>query len=598
MFSSSVLHEREVGERVDRERLHSSTSLPLRLTLRCFLRILRPYWLSREGLAGWGMLATIVALNASFIYLNTLLNTWQRDFWDSIERYEMDRFFPFLLQFSLIALFWVLSNVYNTYINSRLCIRWRRWLTEHVLEDWMRGSAYYKMQLLDAHTDNPDQRIAQDLNEYVVGTLSLFLSTLSDIANLITFSVVLWGLSHSVTLELWGQQVTLPDGYLLYISLCYSCLGTIATFLIGRPLVRLTFRQERYEANFRYALVRVRENSESIALYNGEAQEDRNLGESFSEILSNLMRLIYCRMRLALLTRTYLRVGGVFPILIAAPMYFAKIITMGTIMQISNAFSHVQGALSTLVTSFTAWAAWKATVDRLALYFDAIDEAQGLKCAIPAREGQGVRLSGLEVRTPSGDKLIKGLSLELSPGERLLIRGPSGCGKTTLLRAVAGLWPYASGQVSFPGEGEVMFLSQRPYLPLGSLRAAACYPHPEDHSERVGEFLAQLGLARLIPDLDRSDNWSQMLSLGEQQRVALVRALLARPALLFLDEASSALDEETEDLAYSLLESALPSTIIVSVGHRPGLDRHHNVALQGDGLGNWSVVARQGGSHV
>lgn len=595
MFKIPVLNARE--QQADPElakKLHKTDSLPLKYSIRAFFKIAVPYWKTRDSLVSWILLGLIIALTTGAIYLATAFNSWYKSFWDTIQNYDVPGFKHYLLMFVILATIHVVVSVYNAYLRSRLAIRWRRWLTDHVMHEWLSDDAYYKMQLADRNTENPDQRISEDLNAFVSNSISLLLGTATDLAMIGTFGVVLWDLSHSVTLTLWNDDtITLPDGYLLYLAIVYALAGTVFTFLFGRPLVKLNFRQQRYEADFRFSLIRVRENSESISLYKGEREEERILSARFKDVVVNYIKLITCTKRLGFFTLSYAQLAVIFPILVAAPMYFAKIITMGSIMQISSAFGRVQDSLSTLIDNFTSWAAFKADIDRLALYFDSMEAADRVHCLEPEKDGAVFKVEALEVRTPAQQQLCRELSMKLNSGDRLLIRGRSGCGKSTLIKTIAGIWPYASGNVNFPEKASTLFLSQRPYLPLGTLRQAAAYPGTPEQDGRVEQYLDLLGLSRLKEYLDVDDNWSQSLSLGEQQRIAVIRALLLKPDVVFLDEASSAMDEQSEKVAYTLLSENLPSSIIVSVGHRSTLRAFHNLTLEcADGL-DWKVVNTQ-----
>lgn len=589
MFKQPILSEQEQQQKS--ERPNGVDSLPLKKSIAAFCRILTPYWKSRQSLKGWFYLVLIVSLTSGAIYLATAINSWYKRFWDTIQNYDVDGFKHELMIFAILATIHVLVSVYNAYLRSRLAIHWRRCLTGNVMGEWLENSTYYKMQLLDRKTENPDQRIAEDLNAFVTRTISLLLGTATDLAMLVTFGVVLWDLSHSVTLTLWNDStITLPDGYMLYLALVYAVAGTLLTFIIGKPLVKLNFRQQRYEADFRFSLIRVRENAESISLYKGEKIEEEILRKRFFNVVGNYVRLIIFEKRLGFFTLGYAQLAVIFPILVAAPMYFAKIITMGSIMQINSAFGRVQDSLSTLVSNFSSWAAFKADVDRLALYFDSMyvsEQVQCLKSTLST--DHGVHLYALEVRTPQGQRLCSELSASLSDGDRLLIRGQSGCGKSTLLKTIAGIWPYATGKVELP-EVKTLFLSQRPYLPQGTLREAAAYPDKPETGGLTERYFEQLGLSHLIEKLDEEDVWSQILSLGEQQRVAMVRALLLKPGLLFLDEASSAMDERSESTSYALIEEVMPKAIVVSVGHRSSLIERHNRQLLCRDAGHWELA--------
>ena len=562
----------------------AADSLPLKVSLASFWRMLKPYWTSKDSFVSWVLLIVIISLTAASIWIATSINSWYKTFWDTIQNYDVAAFKHQILIFAGLASIHVVVTVYKAFLQSRLAINWRRWLTGKVMNEWLEKSTYYKLQLTDKNTDNPDQRIADDLSLFVNATIVLFLGTTTDLAMMVTFAVVLWDLSGSVDLTLWnGYVLHLPDGYLLYLALIYSVAGTLITFVLGKPLVKLNFRQQRYEADFRFSLIRVRENAESIALYKGENIENLTLRDRFLNVVKNYISLINCQKRLGFLTLGYAQLAVIFPILIAAPLYFAKIITMGSIMQINSAFGQVQSALSTLVANFSDWASWKAVIDRLALFFDGMERADNCECIKAQKEGLQFKVENLEVKTQNGEVLGKDISFSLNLGDSLLIRGPSGCGKSTLIRTIAGIWPFSSGKISEPASGEVLFLSQRPYLPQGTLREAAGYPKAPESQGLTEKYFKALNLDHLIPLLDKEDIWSHILSLGEQQRVAFVRALLLKPKLLFLDEASSALDERSENIAYSLLKEELKDSIIVSVGHRSSLIAKHDFSLSCDG---------------
>ena len=590
MFKIPVFDGRHQLSAAERERLHGPESLPLKLSIHAFLKLVVPFWKTRESIFAWVLLGTIIAFTGGAVYLSTLFNSWRKDFWDAIQEYNLPGFVHYLWVFTVLAAIHVVTSVYNAYLRQCLVIRWRRWFTSRVMSDWLDDNTFYKLQLMDRKTENPDQRISEDLASYVTNTIRLILSTGTDLAMLITFGVVLWDLSNAVDMKLGDYELHLPDGYMLYLALVYAVGGTVLTFIIGKPLVRLNFRQQRFEADFRFSLIRVRENSESIALYHGEQVEGGILKNRFNNVVSNFVQLIRCEKRLGFFTFSYGQLAVIFPILIAAPMYFEKVISIVSIMQIISAFGVVQSSLSTLIDNFSSWASFKAVVDRLALYFDSMDystQVRGIEPGTAARFG----VSDLTVSRPGGEELCTDLKFALDPGDRLLIRGPSGCGKSTLIRAVAGIWPYCRGEVDFPEGARRLFLSQRPYLPQGTLRAAACYPEAPVTDGRVEQYFEKVGLGKFIARLDEENIWDHILSLGEQQRVAVVRALLLRPQLLFLDEATSALDEANEARVYGLLAAELPGSVMVSVGHRTTLLKAHNRTLTASGL-NWVFGAQ------
>lgn len=554
-------------------------SLPLKVTLKAFFLMLKSYWGCKDSIKSWILLVVIISLTGGSVYIATSINSWYKEFWDTIQNYDIDGFKHQLIIFAILASIHVIVSVYNAYLKSCLAINWRTWLTGKTMTRWLESDNYYKLQLADKNTDNPDQRIAEDLNMFVSSTIVLIIGTATDLAMMISFGVVLWQLSSAVDITIMGMSIHLPDGYMCYLALLYAILGTALTFYLGKPLVKLNFRQQRYEADFRFSLIRVRENSESIALYKGEEEENKYLRQSFSDLVANYIKLIVCTKRLGFLTLGYSQTAVIFPMLISAPLYFAKIITMGSIMQISSAFGRVQDSLSTLVSNFTSWASWKSVVDRLALFYLSMEEVEKLRCIAIEKNATKLEVRDLQIKSPRDKLLLEHVNLDLFSGESLLIRGASGCGKSTLIKALAGIWPYTQGQVRYLNEAKVLFLSQKPYLPQGSLRLAASYPSAPIEDGRTEQFFKLVGLEHLIPHLDEVDTWSHILSLGEQQRVAIVRALLNKPDMLFLDEASSAMDEQSESLVYDLLNQYLPKCIMISVGHRSTLIAKHKMVL-------------------
>lgn len=581
MFKTSIFKDEDNAKSL-RERFHGADSLPLKVSIKAAWRMIKLYWRSKDSLWSWLLLFFIVVLTSGAIYLAKVFNTWYKEFWDTVQNYDLPGFKHQLLVFVVLATIHVIVSVNNAYLRSLLCIRWRRWFTTKVMQDYLHSDTYYKMQLEDRKTENPDQRISEDLSGFVTSTVSLLLGTASDLAMLGTFGVILWDLSASVDMTLWnGYVLHLPDGYMLYLAIAYALIGTLLTFKIGKPLVKLNFRQQRYEADFRFSLIRVRENSESIALYKGNQTEEKILNNGFTSVVKNYLSLIKREKRLGFFTLSYAQTAVIFPLLIAAPMYFAKIISMGSIMQINSAFSRVQESLSTVIGSFSSWASYKAIIDRLALFFDSMDSSTEIHClnANKTKDTSAFMVESLTVSNPKAEPLWKNLSFALKKGQSLLIRGPSGCGKSTLIKTFAGIWPYAQGTVCEPEQDKILFLSQRPYLPLGTLKEAVCYPGDLVDDDIVINYLDKLGLSHLALSLDKQDNWSSILSLGEQQRIAIIRALLIKPNILFMDEASSALDEQIEQTAYQLIKSELKNSILMSVGHRSSLIKMHDFVL-------------------
>jgi putative ATP-binding cassette transporter len=543
-----------------------------------------PYWTSEEKWSARFLVAAVVALNLAAVWLNVRLNLWNRDFYNALQEYDWPGFLHQFWIFCLIATAWVIVAVYQLYLRQSLQIRWRRWMTERYLDRWLAGRAYYRMQLDQSVTDNPDQRIADDLERFTASSLALSLGLLDSVVTLVSFLFILWTLSGSLHIPLWGDAYLDIPGYMVIAAFIYAAAGTWLTQRIGSPLVRLLFDQQRYEADFRFSLVRLRENAESVAFYGGEQRELGVFLGRFGWVVSNWWDIIRRRKRLTWFTTGYQQLAIIFPFLAAAPRFFAKEIQLGDMMQIVSAFSQVQDALSFIVTSYTEIAELDSVVNRLAGFRNRTEEiAARQQEAAPIaidRAGVGVDVARLALDLPSGYRLHEDVSLAARPGAPVLVTGPSGAGKSTLLRAIAGLWPFGRGNVRI-GDGHALFLPQRPYLPLGTLADALAYPDRAQSHERV-ELEAALrivGLPYLIDHLDEEGNWAQRLSGGEQQRVGFARVMLMRPEIVFLDEATSALDEAAEAALYRLLREAEWHPTVVSVGHHGTLQRFHETII-------------------
>lgn len=553
---------------------------------RHFWLLAKPYWTSDEKWRAIGLLTLVIALSLGMVFMNVQFNSWYNVFYDTLQKLDAVGFKAAIIKFTWLALIAIAISVYAFYFQQMLEVKWRLWLTEHYISRWQAGQGYYRLQLTDQGTDNPDQRIAEDVAQFVSSTLSISLGLLRSIVTLVSFVGILWTLSGPIILG----GVTIP-GYMVWVAIIYALFGTVLTILIGRKLVGLNFMQQRYEADFRFGLVRVRENAESIALYRGEKIEAERLSQRLAYVVSNFWSLMKMQKRLGWFTSFWGQLAIIFPILVAAPRYFAKEISLGGLMQINSAFGQVYGALDFIIGSFTSLANWKAVIDRLSTFRESLDVVENLPVLPALRSGSNLSLSSLHIRKPDGSSLMQNMSLSLQAGERMLIRGPSGCGKSTLLRALSGIWPYAEGEIRYPEQGELLFLSQKPYLPLGSLREALYYPHPvKNNHDELAALMQLAGLSHLIAKLDEVDQWSHILSLGEQQRVAFIRVLLLKPVLLFLDEASSALDAASEAVLYGALLEHMPESIIVSVGHRDSLIGYHGRTLTWQAAQTWQYA--------
>ncbi|MGJ5208760.1 ABC transporter ATP-binding protein/permease [Bradyrhizobium sp. HKCCYLR20261] len=554
----------------------------LRSTIATVWRIAIPYFRSEDRLAGRILLAAVIAIELSLVAIQVLVNQWQNRFFNALQEYNWDSFIWEIGVFVGLAAIYILLAIYQLYLNQWLQIRWRRWMTEVYLRRWLSSATHYRMQLRGDIADNPDQRIAEDVQLFVDKTLNISIGLLSSIVSLASFTVVLWGLSNDAPLQLFGTQVSVP-GYLVWIALIYAVFGTVLTHWIGAPLVNLNFEQQRYEADFRFNLVRVRESSEQIALLRGEGAEQGQLTDRFGRVVQNWYQIMSRTKRLTAFTASYSQAAVIFPYVLVAPAYFAKTIQMGAIMQTASAFSQVQGALSFFVSTYRTLADWRSTVARLDGFDMAIESAAKLATEpqtidVVGHSGDSIELAQLLLKLPNGLPLIAAEGFRLESGERTLLTGPSGAGKSTLFRAIAGIWPFGSGAISVPGHAKLMMLPQRPYFPIGALKAAIVYPAAADAygADRIKEALAAVGLPQLADRLAEDGHWNRTLSLGEQQRLGIARALLHEPDYLFLDEATASLDEPGEAKLYRVIADRLPQTTVVSIGHRSTLHDFHD----------------------
>ncbi|GLU37510.1 ABC transporter ATP-binding protein/permease [Pseudomonas sp. NBRC 100443] len=539
-------------------------------------KLTAPYWRSEEKGMAWLLLIVVIALSLVVVALQVWLNNWSRDFYNALQNKDLKSFIHLMFMFSGIAAVFILTAVYRLYLTQMLTIRWRRWLTEQHFAAWLSHKNYYLMEQ-SGYTDNPDQRLTDDLKDFTDTTLSLGLGLISNIVSLVSFSVILWGVSGSI--ELFG--ISIP-GYMFWAALLYALVGSWLTHLIARRLIGLSNRQQRYEADLRFGLVRVRENAESIAQYDGDENERQRLMGRFANVWHNFRELMNVQKRLTFFSSGYAQIATVFPFIVASPRYFAGKIQLGELMQINSAFGNVQDGLSWFINAYGSLAGWRATCDRLLSFRRALEESQAEHAGIEVRkDGNGLQLKHLSLCLGDGSVLLEPTDLTLRAGEHVLISGPSGAGKSTLLRAMSGLWRYGAGQVQMPA-ARTLFLPQKPYLPIGSLATALSYPEePGRHGpERLREVLRLCRLEHLGERLDEAQHWQRLLSPGEQQRLAIARALLYAPAWLFLDEATSALDDNDEAALYQTLLEQLPGVTLVSIGHRADLRRFHERQLR------------------
>lgn len=542
-------------------------------------KLTTPYWRSEEKGLAWILLIAVIALSLFSVAISVVINSWYRDFYNALEKKDLAAFTRQIFYFCGIAAVGILSAVYRLYLTQMLTIRWRRWLTEQHFAKWLSHKNYYQLEQ-GGYTDNPDQRLSQDLDQFTTNTLSLGLGLVRTVVSLVSFSIILWGVSGSI--ELFG--ITIP-GYMFWAALVYALVGSWLTHLIGRRLILLSNQQERYEADLRFALVRVRENAESIALSNGEPNENERLSSRFGMVWGNFWTIMKVQKRLTFFTAGYSQIAIIFAFVVAAPRYFAGKIELGGLMQINSAFGNVQENFSWFIDAYTTLASWRATCDRLLSFRQAMAQNEQREPAFDVLlDGDALSLKGLGLQLGAGRQLLTNANLSIAAGERVMLSGRSGSGKSTLLRALGGLWNDGHGQLVVPAE-RYLFLPQKPYLPIGTLRDAISYPQASDAypAERFAEILQTCRLSHFIPRLDENNHWQRMLSPGEQQRVAFAKALLFAPRWLYLDEATSAMDEEDEAALYQALIDELPGVTLVSIGHRSSLKRFHRRHLRIEG---------------
>jgi putative ATP-binding cassette transporter len=551
---------------------------------RQFWRLAWPYFTPKRS---WKPLLTValVLLLALFaVRMNVLFSFWSKDFYDAVQALDANKFWLFMGLFGVLASVHVVRELFTYYVQQSFEIHWRTWLNERLTNDWLDHGAYYRGQFVPEPTDNPDQRIQVDIASFVTFSLSLSIGAIRALVSLIEFTVILWALSGA--LALWGVEIPRGMVFLVYL---YVLVATVFAFKIGRPLIQLNFLNEKLGADFRYALMRLREYSENIAFYRGENVERNTLFSRFQTLIKNVWSIVFRTLKFNGFNLTVSQIAVIFPWLIQAPRFLAGQIKLGDVMQTARAFGEVEEALSFFRMSYDNFAQYRAVLNRLTGFMEANQQARDLPVVQTQEQLAGLSLQGVTVQRPDGAPLLQDLNFSLGAGESLLVKGASGSGKTTLLRTLAGLWPYAAGVVARPVGARALFLSQKPYLPLGSLRTAVTYPAEHADDALVQTALRKVHLGHLLARLDEEADWSRILSLGEQQRLAFARVLINQPHIAFLDEATSATDEGLEHALYELLRHELPQCTFISVGHRSTLNGFHQRKLELQGEGRWAL---------
>lgn len=561
--------------------------------LRRFLRLTGPFFTqSSERWQARLLVVGVLALTLFQIGIQIRINIWNRDFFDALQYHNWAAFLRQMIIFAVLGSVSMGVAVYQVYVKQVLQLRWRRWLTAQLTSGWLEGGRHYQLNFVGEGVENPDQRIAENIRGATEMAVEFAIGIVNALLTLLSFIGILWSLSGILRFTVAGFDVAIP-GYMVGAAIFYAAVGSALTYWVGRPIVPANVRQNAAEADFRFALVRLRENSESIALIGGEPDEQKALAKNFGIVMAASLALMQAKRRLMWMTNGYAMLGIIYPTLVASPRYFTGEISLGGLMQITAAFGQVQTSLTWFVDNFPLIAEWRSHVSRVL----ELDDMLRTTIESTTESGDVTRISLLEESYPEGEEavafedlqitladgnvVIAETNAKIARGEKVLIMGESGSGKSTLMRAASGLWPWGSGSIRLPERSKIMFMPQRPYLPLGTLRAAIAYPAAARRFKRkaVEAALKRVGLAHLIGRMDESERWDRLLSGGEQQRVAFARALLHKPDWIFMDEATAALDDDNQNAMMGIFRDELRWTTLVSVGHRPGLDAFHDRTL-------------------
>lgn len=545
-------------------------------------QLVKSYWQSDQRFIAYFFFAVVVVMTITLVGLDLLVNKWYNYFYDALQAYDRHGVLRLVIVFTVLATFYILMVVYRYYIAQVFGLRWRRWLTNRFISRWLQNHSYYLIENFDGRTDNPDQRIQEDVGALVSSSMDLSMGLISAVTTFLAFIYVLWQLSGDLTVPLGSYGTINIPGYLVWVSALYAIIGTIFTLKIGRPLVLLNFEQQHREANFRFSAINLRSHAENVALYRGEEQQKGLIGRLFNKVLDNWYMIILRQRALLWFTAGYNQISIILPLAMALPNYFDKIFLLGGLMQTLSAFGKVQESLSFVVQAYPRIAEWQAVTQRLTTFVDHMNSADAdaereNKVDVQYHAENEIAIKGLTINTTRKSQLLGNINEILKHQNHYLIKGRSGIGKSTFIRTIAGIWPYAAGEIIFPEDKQIMFLPQKPYMPMGTLAEAIQFPE-EDQRNLKGKLEAILRdchLEKFIPRLYETATWSEQLSPGELQRIAFARVLLSKPDWVFMDESTSMLDLANEEHLYQLLKIQLPDCSIVSVGHRPSLDVHH-----------------------
>ncbi len=545
----------------------------------------KPYWVSSEKKSALSLLIATIFTNLAFVYGVVILNKWYADFFDSFQNKDYNAFVSCLFQFLWLVFFIITLFILRQFLVNYLSYRWRQWLTDSFLKRWLADSIYYQLYLQKKKTDNPDQRISQDIYDFTYKTLSLFITLIRETVNLLSFIVILWSISGNLYLPLpSGEKFYIP-GYLVWIALIYSLIGTLITYRIGKPLIKLDFEQEKVEADFRFSLARTRERREEIAIYKGEEVEHTNFLKEFHDITINYYKILKRQVYLHATQNFYANLSMIFPLIVCAPMFFSGALTLGVLMQVQNAYNKVEGSFSVIINYFEDIAFWRAITQRLSTFAQDMKEVESQKEKKDASinltflkdDFLGIHISQLTLKTRE-KAILDSINLDINLGEKVLIKGASGSGKTTLLRALAGIWPYGQGVIKLPRDRRILFIPQKPYLLIGTLKENVAYPSLSTSykDEHIQEILTRCHLPHLSQQLEKKQDWGTTLSLGEQQRLAFARIHLLRPDILVMDEPTASLDPSMEKEMFTLLHQHFPKSLILTISHSESLKDFHD----------------------